>query len=132
MVNKVILVGNVGKDPETRSMQDGKQVASFSIATSESWKDTSGERKTKTEWHSIVVFNPGLVKLISYSKKGSKVYVEGKLQTRKWKDQSGQDRYITEVVIPQFGGQIVLLDKKEETKESVKDEFVLDDEIPFE
>lgn len=113
-VNKVILIGNLGQDPEVRSMQSGDRVASFSVATSESWKDkTSGERKEKTEWHRIAVFNQGLVKICeSYLRKGSKVYLEGQLETRKWQDKEGQDRYTTEVVLRNFGGQLTMLDTK--------------------
>ncbi len=114
-VNKVILVGNLGKDPEIRSLNNGKEVASFSVATSESWKDQSGERQERTTWHNVVIFNEGLVKVAkNYLRKGSKVYVEGKLQTRKWTDQAGADRYTTEVVLQAFHGELVLLDKKAE------------------
>lgn len=113
-VNKVILVGNLGKDPEIRTTQDGKEIGSFSIATSESWKDkNSGERKEKTEWHRIVVFNPGLVTILKqYIKKGSKVYIEGSLQTRKWQDQSGQEKYTTEVVLQPFTSTLTMLDSR--------------------
>lgn len=113
-VNKVILVGNLGKDPEIRSMQSGDKVASFSIATSESWKDkSSGEKKEKTEWHRISVFNQGLVKVIeNYVKKGSKVYIEGQLETRKWTDKDGQEKYTTEVVLRPFRGELTMLDNK--------------------
>lgn len=113
-VNKVILIGNLGKDPEVRRLNSGAPVVSFSIATSESWKDkNTGERKERTEWHNVVVFNEGLAKIAEqYLAKGSKVYVEGKLQTRKWQDQSGNDRYTTEVVLPAFGGTITLLGDK--------------------
>ena len=100
-VNKVILVGNLGKDPESRSFQNGGKVVSFSVATSENWKDrTSGERKEKTEWHNVSIFSEGLARVAEqYLKKGSKVYLEGQLQTRKWQDQSGQEKYTTEVVL---------------------------------
>lgn len=113
-VNKVILVGNVGQDPEIRSMQSGDRVASFSVATSENWKDkATGERREKTEWHRVAVFNQGLVKVIeSYLRKGSKVYLEGQLETRKWQDKEGQDRYTTEVVLRNFGGVLTMLDSK--------------------
>lgn len=113
-VNKVILIGNLGKDPEVRRLNSGAPVVSFGIATSESWKDkNTGERKERTEWHNVVVFNEGLAKIAEqYLAKGSKVYVEGKLQTRKWQDQSGNDRYTTEVVLPAFGGSITLLGDK--------------------
>ena len=114
-VNKVILVGNLGKDPETRSFQNGGKVCNFSLATSENWKDkNTGERREKTEWHSVAIFNENLVRIAEqYLKKGSKVYVEGALQTRKWQDQSGNDRYTTEVVLQNFNGTLVLLDRPE-------------------
>src|SRR5277367_5530037 len=113
-VNKVILVGNLGKDPEIRSTQDGREIANFSIATSESWKDkNTGERKEKTEWHNIVVFNDRLITVIkNYVKKGSKLYIEGALQTRKWTDKDGRDRYTTEVVLQNFNGTLTMLDSK--------------------
>lgn len=113
-VNKVILVGNVGADPEIRRTQSGSPIANLRIATSESWRDkNNGERKEKTEWHTVVVFNEGLCKVVEqYVKKGSKVYVEGSLQTRKWQDQSGNDRYSTEVVLQAFNGTLTLLDSK--------------------
>jgi len=113
-VNKVILVGNLGKDPEIRSFQNGGRVASFSIATSESWKDkTSGERKEKTEWHRISVLNENLVGIVErYLKKGSKVYLEGQLETRKWTDKEGQEKYTTEVVLRPFRGELTMLDGK--------------------
>lgn len=109
-VNKVILVGNVGKDPEIRSLNNGDRVASLSLATTESWRDkSSGEKKEKTEWHRVVVFNDGLVKVIeNYVKKGTTLYLEGALQTRKY-EKDGQERYVTEVVLQRFGGQLVLL-----------------------
>jgi single-strand DNA-binding protein len=111
-VNKVILVGNLGKDPEIRRTQDGRPIANLRIATSETWRDkASGERREKTEWHSVVVFNENLCKVVEqYLRKGSKVYVEGQLQTRKWQDQSGQDRYSTEVVLQGFNGTLTMLD----------------------
>ena len=111
-LNKVTLIGNLGKDPEVRSMQNGKSVANFSLATTESWKDrTTGERRDKTEWHNIVVFSEGLVRVCqSYLKKGSKVYIEGQLQTRKWQDQNGQDRYTTEIVLQNFNSTLIMLD----------------------
>jgi single-strand DNA-binding protein len=114
-VNKVILVGNLGKDPESRSFQNGGEVVSFSVATSESWKDrTSGERKEKTEWHNVSIFSEGLARVAkSYLRKGSKVYLEGQLETRKWQDQSGNDRYSTDVVLRNFNSSMVLLDKNE-------------------
>lgn len=110
-VNRVILVGNVGADPEIKRLQSGSPIANLRIATSETWKDRSGERKEKTEWHTVICFNEGLCKIIEqYVKKGSKLYVEGSLQTRKWQDQSGNDRYSTEVVLQSFGGTLTLLD----------------------
>ena len=111
-VNKVILVGNLGKDPEIRRTQDGRPIANLSIATSETWRDKgTGERKEKTEWHSVAIFNEGLANVAErYLKKGSKVYIEGQLQTRKWQDQSGQDRYSTEVVLQGFNGNLTMLD----------------------
>lgn len=113
-VNKVILVGNLGKDPEVRAMQDGKEIATLTVATSESWKDKStGERKEKTEWHRVVIFNEHLVHVAKeYLRKGSKVYLEGQLQTRKWTNKEGVDQYSTEVVLQNFNGTLVLLDKK--------------------
>jgi len=111
-VNKVILVGNLGRDPEVRSMQDGRNMVNMSVATSDTWRDRqSGERKERTEWHRVVIFNEKLAEVAQkYVKKGSKVYVEGQLTTRKWTDQSGQERYTTEVVIPRFGGALTMLD----------------------
>ena len=113
-VNKVILVGNVGKDPEIRTTQDGRKFANLRVATSESWRDkTSGERKEKTEWHAVVVFNDALAKVVEqYVRKGSKLYIEGQLQTRKWQDQTGQDRYSTEVVLQGFNGVLTMLDTR--------------------
>jgi single-strand DNA-binding protein len=110
-VNKVILVGNLGKDPEARSMNNGGEVVSFSVATSENWNDkASGERKEKTEWHNVVIFNENLGRIAKqYLRKGSSVYVEGQLQTRKWTDQNGNDRYTTEVVLQRFRGELTLL-----------------------
>ncbi len=112
-VNKVILIGNLGADPEIRRTQDGRPVANLRLATSDSWKDKStGERKEKTEWHRVVLFNENLCRIAEqYLKKGSKVYIEGALQTRKWQDQSGQDRYSTEVVLQGFRGELTLLDR---------------------
>ena len=111
-LNKVMLIGNLGADPEIRSFQNGGKVANLRIATSESWKDkNTGERKEKTEWHTVAIFSEGLVGVVErYLKKGSKVYIEGKLQTRKWQDQNGQDRYSTEVVIQGLGGVLTMLD----------------------
>jgi len=111
-INKVILVGNLGKDPEIRMAQDGTKIASLSIATSEQWRDKSTqERKERTEWHRVVIFNGNLAEVAEkYLRKGSKVYVEGQLQTRKWTDQSGQDKYTTEVVLSRFKGELAMLD----------------------
>ncbi len=115
-VNKVILIGNVGADPEIRRTQDGRPIANLRIATSESWRDrNSGERKEKTEWHSVVVFNEGLCKVVEqYVKKGAKLYIEGALQTRKWQDQNGNDRYSTEVVLQGFNSTLTMLDGRGE------------------
>lgn len=111
-LNKVLLIGNVGRDPEIRSLNNGGRVASFSLATSETWKDKStGERREKTEWHRVVVWNDGLVGIVErFVRKGSKLYLEGALETRKWTDQSGVEKYSTEVVLKAFRGEIVLLD----------------------
>lgn len=111
-VNKVILIGNLGRDPEVRSFQNGGKVCNLRIATSETWKDrNTGERREKTEWHSVAIFNEGLVRIAEqYLKKGAKVYIEGQLQTRKWQDQSGADRYSTEVVLQGFTGTLTMLD----------------------
>lgn len=113
-LNKVILVGNVGKEPEIRSTQDGKEIASFSLATSDIWRDKStGEKRERTEWHKIVVFVPQLVNLVkNYIHKGSKVYIEGSLQTRKWMDQSNTEKYTTEVVLQAYNSTILFLDNK--------------------
>jgi single-strand DNA-binding protein len=111
-VNKVILVGNLGRDPELRSTQDGQRIAHFTLATSENWRDrATGERKERTEWHRVVIFNERLAEIAEkYLRKGSKVYVEGQLQTRKWADQQGQERYTTEVVLTRFRGELTMLD----------------------
>jgi single-strand DNA-binding protein len=111
-VNKVILVGNLGKDPEIRRTQDGRPIANLNVATSESWRDkATGERKEKTEWHRVVIFNEGLCKVAEqYLKKGAKVYIEGQLQTRKWTDQSGVEKYTTEVVLQGFNSTLTMLD----------------------
>lgn len=141
-INKVILVGNVGKDPEIRSLNNGDRIASFSVATSESWKDkSSGERKERAEWHKIVVLNEHLVKVIEdYVKKGSKIYIEGSLQTRKWTDKDGNDRFSTEVVLQRYKGELAILsgmkeDSQEQRRESKPAKTVsydeLNDEIPF-
>jgi single-strand DNA-binding protein len=138
-VNKVIIVGNLGKDPEIRTFQNGGKVASFSVATSESWKDkASGEKKERTEWHRISIMNEALVGIAEkYLRKGSKVYLEGQLETRKWTDNSGAEKYTTEVVLRPYRGEIVMLDGKRQEEAGPKQEKMvlgaadLDDEIPF-
>lgn len=143
-VNKVILIGNVGKDPEIRSTQDGREIANIVIATSESWKDrNSGEKKEKTEWHKIVIFTEGLVNIVkNYVKKGSKLYIEGTLQTRKWTDNNGAERYTTEIVLQGFNSVLNMLDSKNSNNYEEKvnnqyesksnfDDSELEDEIPF-
>ena len=113
-VNKVILVGNLGADPEARSLNNGGEVVNLRVATSEQWKDKDGNRQERTEWHQVVIFNENLGRVAkSYLRKGSKVYLEGQIQTRKWQDQSGNDRYSTEVVLQRFRGELVLLDSRE-------------------
>jgi single-strand DNA-binding protein len=114
-VNKVILIGNLGRDPEIRKTQDGRPIANLTVATSETWRDkASGERKEKTEWHRVVIFSEGLCRIAEqYLKKGSKVYLEGALQTRKWQDKDGVDKYSTEVVLQGFGGTLTMLDGRE-------------------
>jgi single-strand DNA-binding protein len=113
-VNKVILVGNLGADPESRSLNNGGEVVNMRIATSESWKDRDGNRQERTEWHNVVIFNENLGRVAkNYLRKGSKVYLEGQLQTRKWTDQNGNDKYTTEVVLQRFRGELVLLDSRE-------------------
>jgi single-strand DNA-binding protein len=141
-VNKVILVGSLGADPEIRRTQDGRPIANMRIATSETWRDrNSGERKEKTEWHSVVCFSEGLCKVVEqYVKKGSKVYVEGALQTRKWQDQSGNDRYSTEVILQGFNSTLTLLDgpsrsgegqRRQSETNSYGDDYDDGQEIPF-
>lgn len=141
-VNKVILVGNLGRDPEIRSLNNGDRVCNLRIATSESWRDkSSGERKEKTEWHSVVIFNDNIVKVAeNYLKKGSTVYVEGSLQTRKWTDQQGVEKYTTEVVIQRFNGQLTMLGGKsdggrerqdDQPKQSSGQYDHIDDDVPF-
>ena len=147
-VNKVILVGNLGRDPEVRAMQDNNSVVNLSVATSETWKDkNSGERRERTEWHRVVIFNERLADVAQkFLHKGSKVYLEGQLQTRKWQDQSGIDKYTTEVVLQRFRGELTMLDSRNDTGEQyssaanseIKNNDVeavsnsdLDDEIPF-
>jgi len=113
-VNKVILVGNLGKDPEARSMNSGGEVVSFTLATSETWNDRDGNRQEKTEWHNVVIFNENLGRVAkNYLRKGQKAYIEGQLQTRKWTDQNGNDRYTTEIVLQRFRGELVLLSGRE-------------------
>jgi single-strand DNA-binding protein len=142
-VNKVVLVGNIGQDPVFRSTNEGKEIASLTLATSESWKDKlTGEKKEKTEWHRIVIFNENLVNIVkNYVKKGSKLYIEGSLQTRKWVDSTGVEKYTTEIVLQNYGGTILMLDSKirnsseiSDNNDSNKNQFGhddLDDEIPF-
>jgi len=128
-VNKVILIGNLGRDPEVRNTQDGTAIVHLSVATSENWKDkTTGERRERTEWHRVVLFNEKLGEIAQkYLRKGSKVYLEGTLQTRKWTDKSGVEKYTTEVVLARYRGDIVMLDGKPE--DNREDGF--DDEVPF-
>ena len=116
-INKVILVGNLGRDPEMRSTQDGTRIANFTVATSESWRDrVSGERKERTEWHRVVIFNERLAEIAEkYLKKGAKVYIEGALQTRKWTDNAGQERNTTEIVLARFRGELTMLDSARST-----------------
>jgi len=134
-LNKVMLIGNLGNDPDIRSMNNGDKVANLSIATSESWKDKStGERKEKTEWHRVSCFNQGLIGVIEkYIKKGDKVFIEGALETRKWQDQSGQDKYSTEIVMKSFNGNLLMLGGKESqaSPQAAPVSVVEDDEIPF-
>jgi len=146
-VNKVILVGNLGADPETRQFQNGGSVCNLRVATSESWKDrNTGERREKTEWHRVVIFAEGLVRVAEqYLRKGSKVYLEGQLETRKWQDQSGNDRYSTEIVLRNFNSTMVMLDSRGGERNFDRDaggmseqgssaggpSYELDDDIPF-
>ena len=150
-VNKVILVGNLGADPEIRRLNSGEPVVNLSVATSETWRDkNSGDRRERTEWHRVVIFNENLAKVAeNYLKKGSKVYIEGQLQTRKWQDQNGQDKYTTEIVLQRFRGDLQMLDSRGEgegsyggggggrqgggSQPSGGNDFVrdMDDEIPF-
>lgn len=141
MLNKVLLIGHVGKEPEIRATQAGKEIASFSLATTERWKGTDGERKEKTEWHKVVVFNENLVRVArDYLKKGSKIYLEGSLQTRRWTDKDGQEKFSTEVVLQNFNGNLTLLDKIEKgdsheaatvRSRAVVNEAELDEDLPF-
>ena len=151
-LNKVTLIGNLGQDPEIRSTNDGKEIANFSMATTESWKDKmSGEKKDKTEWHRVVCFNEGLTRVIkNYVKKGTKLYIEGQLQTRKWVDNNNQDRYTTEIILQNFNSTLILLDSRGDVQQNKSispknninnsnvsnntpnfDNSNLDDEIPF-
>lgn len=136
-LNKVILIGNLGKDPEIRSLPDGKEIANLTLATSESWKDrNNGERRERTEWHRVVIFNEGLAKVAKdYLKKGSKVYLEGQLQTRKWTDNQGVEKYTTEIVLQPFKSTLVMLDRASSESSPAKFPAAaiadLDDEIPF-
>jgi single-strand DNA-binding protein len=141
-VNKVILIGNLGADPEVKSFQNGGKVCNLRVATSETWKDkNTGERKEKTEWHTVAIFNDGLVGIAErYLRKGSKVYLEGKLQTRKWQDQNGADKYSTEVVLQGFDGTLTMLDgpqadgggySKPNNQGSAPPPADLDDDVPF-
>ena len=127
-VNKVILLGNLGQDPDIRTMQNGKKVCTFSIATSNSWKDKdTGEKKEKTEWHRVVVFNEGLVGVVeNYIKKGTKLYIEGALQTRKWTDDSGTEKYTTEILIQGYGGGIDIVSAKGNNQEQSENQDVLE------
>ena len=144
-LNKVTLIGNVGQDPEIRATQDGREIANFSLATTENWKDkNTGERQSKTEWHRIVVFSQGLVGVIkNYVKKGSKLYIEGALQTRKWTDKSGIEKYTTEIVLQNYNSNLQILNftnsqaSDQSIEGTIKNEFQgakeveLDDDIPF-
>ena len=133
-VNKVILVGNLGNDPEIKQTQSGNEIANLSIATKESWKDkTTGEKKTKTEWHKVVIFQSGLVGIAKqFLKKGSKVYLEGSLQTRKWQDKTtGADRYSTEIVLQGFNGSLTMLDSQGGQQSKQKQSNDIDDDLPF-
>lgn len=148
-INKVILIGNLGQDPEVRHSQDGNKIVTFSIATTESWKDKSGERQDRTEWHRVVVFSAGLADVADkYLKKGSKVYIEGQLRTRKWEDNSGVTKYTTEVVLSNFSSSLVMFDRAgsgdfagssdnaggkdwDASKDASAKSEDLDDEIPF-
>lgn len=151
-INKVILIGNVGKDPEIRTMNNGNEVASFNLATTDTWKDRTGEKRDKTEWHRIVIYSPGLVNMVkTYVKKGTKLYIEGSLQTRRWISNDGTEKYTTEVVIQGLNSALQLLDSRNngnsapidsnttssntESRETIDvDEFIyqkMDDDIPF-
>lgn len=130
-LNKVMLIGNLGADPEARSLNSGDEVVNLRIATTDSWKDGDGNKKERTEWHSVAIFNQGLCKVAkNYLRKGSKCYIEGALQTRKWQDQSGQDRYSTEIVLQKFHGELVLLDNKP-SGETQREHAEQDSSVPF-
>ncbi len=139
MINKVILIGNIGTDLDTRTFSNNNKVMSFSLATSEKWKGKDGQQQERTQWHKISIFNENLINVLdSYAGKGTKIYLEGKLQTRKYQDSSGSDRYVTEVVLERYNGVIQLLSKsssdgqpKMSPNRKVVDEYPLDDEIPF-
>ncbi|WP_208437592.1 single-stranded DNA-binding protein [Bartonella taylorii] len=146
MLNKVMLIGRLGADPESKTMNSGAEIVNFSIATSESYTDKNTHQKVeKTEWHSVVIFNPHLAKIaLQYLNKGSKVYIEGKLQTRKWQDKNGHDRYTTEIILPQFKGELKLLDGKNNDNQEPLSSYdrsfqqpldtphtVINDEVPF-
>ena len=132
-VNKVILIGNLGRDPEVRSMSSGDPVVNLSLATSERWKDkSSGEQREKTEWHRVVIFDERLCDVAQkYLRKGSKIYIEGQLQTRKWTDQQGVEKYSTEVVLKRFNGVLTMLDSRSDQSEQPAPQVSLDDDIPF-
>ena len=132
-VNKVILIGNLGRDPEVRSMSSGDPVVNLSLATSERWKDkSSGEQREKTEWHRVVVFDERLCDVAQkYLRKGSKIYIEGQLQTRKWTDQQGVEKYSTEVVLKRFNGVLTMLDSRSDQSEQPAPQVSLDDDIPL-
>lgn len=130
-LNRATIIGNVGKDPEIRATQDGREIASLTVATSESWKDKSGEKQSATEWHRVTVFNEGLVKVIKqYVTKGTKIMVEGQIKTRKWTNKDGVDQYTTEIVIQNYGGQLILLGGKPSGGSS-SSAAELDDTIPY-
>ena len=139
MINKVILIGNIGTELDTRTFSNNNKVMSFSLATSEKWKGKDGQQQERTQWHKISIFNENLINVLdSYAGKGTKIYLEGKLQTRKYQDSSGADRYVTEVVLERYNGVIQLLSKsssegqpKMSPNRKVVDEYPLDDEIPF-
>lgn len=131
-LNKVCLIGNVGQEPKTGTTKNDKPWATFSLATSESYKNKNGEWQEETEWHTVKTFNERICNLVTnFVKKGSKIYIEGQIKTRKWTDDSGADRYSTEIFIPMFGGELILLDKKEQKTNSESIPDVIDDEIPW-